>query len=49
MLRRRPEMKVDGYQAGDKVPGRILHAKYSRYMQRVAVENPEPAGVSGHD
>jgi ribonucleoside-diphosphate reductase alpha chain len=41
MLRRRPEMKVDGYQAGDKVPGRILHAKYSRYMQRVAVENPE--------
>ena len=41
MLRRRPEMKGDGYQAGDKVPGRILHAKYSRYMQRVAVENPE--------
>jgi len=41
MLRRRPEMKADGYQVGDKVPGRILHAKYSRYMQRVAVENPE--------
>jgi ribonucleoside-diphosphate reductase alpha chain len=41
MLRKRPEMKVDGYQAGDKVPGRILHAKYSRYMQRVAAENPE--------
>ena len=41
MLRKRPEMKADGYQAGDKVPGRILHAKYSRYMQRVAVENPK--------
>jgi ribonucleoside-diphosphate reductase alpha chain len=41
MLRRRPEMRGDGYQLGDKVPGRILHAKYSRYMQRVAAENPE--------
>ena len=40
MLRKRPEMRADGYQAGDKVPGRILHAKYSRYMQRVAAENP---------
>jgi len=40
-LRKRPEMRADGYQAGDKVPGRILHAKYSRYMQRVAAENPE--------
>ncbi len=41
MLRRRPEMRKDGYQAGDKVPGRILHARYSRYMQRVAAEAPE--------
>ncbi|MDJ0759416.1 MAG: adenosylcobalamin-dependent ribonucleoside-diphosphate reductase [Woeseiaceae bacterium] len=41
MLRRRPEMSADGYQIGDKVPGRILHAKYSRYMQRVAAEVPE--------
>jgi len=41
MLRKRPEMAADGYQAGDKVPGRILHAKYSRYMQRVASEAPE--------
>ncbi|MGI9237931.1 MAG: adenosylcobalamin-dependent ribonucleoside-diphosphate reductase [Woeseiaceae bacterium] len=40
MLRRRPEMRKDGYQAGDKVPGRILHARYSRYMQRVAAEAP---------
>ncbi len=41
MLRRRPEMKSDGYTVGDKVPGRILHARYSRYMQRVAAESPE--------
>ncbi len=41
MLARRPEMRGDGYEAGDKVPGRILHARYSRYMQRVAAEAPE--------
>jgi len=41
MLRQRPEMARDGYQAGDKVAGRVLHAKYSRYMQRVAEIAPE--------
>ena len=41
MLRKRPEMRDDGYQVGDKVPGRILHARYSRYMQRIASEAPE--------
>jgi ribonucleoside-diphosphate reductase alpha chain len=41
MLRKRPEMTADGYRVGDKVPGRILHARYSRYMQRVAAEAPE--------
>ncbi len=41
MLRRRPEMKTDGYKKGDKVPGKVLHAKYSRYMQRIAEVNPE--------
>jgi ribonucleoside-diphosphate reductase alpha chain len=41
MLRKRPEMLADGYQAGDKVPGRILHARYSRYMQRIATEAPD--------
>jgi ribonucleoside-diphosphate reductase alpha chain len=34
MLARRPEMRRDGYQAGDKVPGKVLLAKYSRYMQQ---------------
>ncbi|MCH7835124.1 MAG: adenosylcobalamin-dependent ribonucleoside-diphosphate reductase, partial [Proteobacteria bacterium] len=41
MLGKRPEMRADGYQAGDKVPGRILHARYSRYMQRIATQAPE--------
>jgi ribonucleoside-diphosphate reductase alpha chain len=41
MLRQRPEMVRDGYQVGDRVPGRILHAHYSRYMQRVAAVAPD--------
>jgi ribonucleoside-diphosphate reductase alpha chain len=41
MLRKRPEMARDGWKAGDRIPGRILHAKYSRYMQRVAEIAPK--------
>ncbi|PKL99709.1 MAG: ribonucleoside-diphosphate reductase, adenosylcobalamin-dependent, partial [Gammaproteobacteria bacterium HGW-Gammaproteobacteria-7] len=41
MLRKRPEMATDGYQVGDTVKGRVLHARYSRYMQRVAGTAPE--------
>ncbi len=41
MLRKRPEMARDGYQLGDSIQGRVLHAKYSRYMQRVAEVAPE--------
>ncbi|WP_281916142.1 adenosylcobalamin-dependent ribonucleoside-diphosphate reductase [Caldimonas thermodepolymerans] len=40
MLRKRPEMARDGWKPGDRVPGRILHAKYSRYMQRLAEVAP---------
>jgi ribonucleoside-diphosphate reductase alpha chain len=40
MLRKRPEMKRDGIRAGQKLPGRVLHARYSRYMQRVAETAP---------
>ncbi len=40
MLRKRPEMAKDGWKAGDLIPGRILHARYSRYMQRVAETAP---------
>lgn len=41
MLRRRPEMAGDGIRAGDRLPGKVLMARYSRYMQRVAGEDPE--------
>ena len=41
MLRKRPEMAKDGWRVGQKIQGRILHAKYSRYMQRVAEAAPE--------
>lgn len=41
MLRKRPEMKKDGYKVGDQVPGRVLHAKYSRYMQKLVEFAPQ--------
>jgi len=41
MLHKRPEMLTDGYKAGDQVPGKVLHAKYSRYMQQLADIEPE--------
>ena len=41
MLRKRPEMKADGWKVGQVIKGRQLHAKYSRYMQRVAEVAPE--------
>ncbi|MFO8005578.1 adenosylcobalamin-dependent ribonucleoside-diphosphate reductase [Thioalkalivibrio sp.] len=36
MLRQRPEMARDGFSTGDRVKGRVLHGRYSRYMQRIA-------------
>src|SRR6185437_7356928 len=41
MLRKRPEMARDGWRPGAKIPGRLLHARYSRYMQRVAAVAPQ--------
>ncbi len=41
MLRKRPEMVNDGWQVGDVIKGKVLHAKYSRYMQRIAEVAPE--------
>ncbi|GMV30234.1 MAG: ribonucleoside-diphosphate reductase, adenosylcobalamin-dependent [Rhodanobacteraceae bacterium] len=41
MLRQRPEMERDGWKVGDLIPGRVLHAHYSRYMQRIATVAPE--------
>ncbi len=36
----RPELARDGYQVGDQVPGRLLHARYSRYMEQLATLDP---------
>jgi len=41
MLRKRPEMRADGWQVGQRIPGRVLHSRYSRYMQRVREVAPE--------
>ena len=41
MLAARPEMVRDGISVGDQLPGRVLLARYSRYMQRVAEAAPE--------
>lgn len=40
MLRQRPEMADDGWRIGQQVEGRVLHARYSRYMQRIAEVAP---------
>jgi ribonucleoside-diphosphate reductase alpha chain len=40
LLAQRPELAADGWRVGDRVKGRVLHAKYSRYMQRIAREDP---------
>jgi len=49
MLRRRPEMAEDGVRAGDRLPGKVLMARYSRYMQRVAGEDPELVAAIAQD
>ena len=41
MLRKRPEMVKHGWRIGSRVPGRVLHARYSRYMQRIAEVAPQ--------
>ncbi|MFQ5994323.1 MAG: adenosylcobalamin-dependent ribonucleoside-diphosphate reductase [Acidiferrobacterales bacterium] len=35
ILARRPEMRSDGVKVGDEVPGKVLLARYSRYMQQL--------------
>jgi ribonucleoside-diphosphate reductase alpha chain len=41
MLRKRPEMVKDGWKIGQEIEGKVLHARYSRYMQRIAEVAPE--------
>ena len=36
MLSKRPGLKQDGYKVGDTIKGKVLHARYSNYMQQVA-------------
>jgi ribonucleoside-diphosphate reductase alpha chain len=41
LLRKRPELATDGYKLGDSIPGRVLHSRYSRYMQQLSEVEPE--------
>ena len=41
MLAQRPKMARDGLAVGDRVKGKVLHARYSLYMQRLAEDEPE--------
>ncbi|MBT8437779.1 MAG: adenosylcobalamin-dependent ribonucleoside-diphosphate reductase, partial [Gammaproteobacteria bacterium] len=41
MLRRRPEMRNDGWSVGMRVKGKVLHARYSRYLQQLAEIEPD--------
>mgnify|MGYP000364857512 FL=1 len=41
MLIKRPEMRAEGYEVGDEIKGKVLHAKYSKYMQKIADYEPE--------
>ncbi|TJY59975.1 adenosylcobalamin-dependent ribonucleoside-diphosphate reductase [Sinimarinibacterium sp. CAU 1509] len=41
LLALRPELAHDGYAVGDRVPGRVLHARYSRHLQRIAEVEPQ--------
>lgn len=41
MLHKRPEMREDGFKVGDPIKGKVLHARYSRYMQQIAKVEPE--------
>jgi len=34
-------MAVDDWKAGDKIKGKVLHTRYSRYMQKLAREAPD--------
>ncbi|MDQ2076427.1 adenosylcobalamin-dependent ribonucleoside-diphosphate reductase [Marinimicrobium sp. ABcell2] len=40
LIAKRPAL-AEQYQVGDQVPGKVLLARYSRYMQQIAEEDPE--------
>lgn len=41
LLAKQPDLVADGVKAGSILPGRVLHARYSRYMQRIGLIDPE--------
>ncbi|WP_150913853.1 adenosylcobalamin-dependent ribonucleoside-diphosphate reductase [Marinobacter halotolerans] len=41
MLTKCPQLSADGYKLGDKLKGKVLHAKYSKYMQQIGSVEPE--------
>jgi ribonucleoside-diphosphate reductase alpha chain len=41
MLFKQPDLAKDGIKVGDKLKGKVLLAKYSRYMQNIATVAPE--------
>ncbi|MDQ6972234.1 MAG: adenosylcobalamin-dependent ribonucleoside-diphosphate reductase, partial [Mariprofundaceae bacterium] len=45
MMGKRPEMADDGIRVGDTLKGRILWARYSRYMQKFAASNADDAAM----
>ncbi|OGI37377.1 MAG: ribonucleoside-diphosphate reductase, adenosylcobalamin-dependent [Candidatus Muproteobacteria bacterium RBG_16_62_13] len=47
MLAKRPEMKRDGWKVGDKLPGKLLLAKYSRYLQKFPKELTDRIAETG--
>ena len=49
LMRLRPDMARDGLAVGDRVPARVLHARYSRYMQRLAAVRPDLIEAIAHE
>ncbi len=47
MLARRPEMRRDGVKVGDRLSGKVLLARYSRYMQQLDPALTEPIARIG--
>ncbi|MBU6468214.1 MAG: adenosylcobalamin-dependent ribonucleoside-diphosphate reductase [Betaproteobacteria bacterium] len=47
MLSKRPEMAQDGIKVGDKIPGKVLLGKYSRYMQQFSQELQNEIATKG--
>ncbi len=47
LIRKRPRLAEDGYKVGDKLPGRILMARYSHYMEQFPKELTERIAEHG--